>query len=724
MRIVRRLSLGLIYFTLILLSTSCGIISGGVTRAASGPGATMLSRENTPLAPTAVPQSQPGEGVTGRLAGLITGLDPGDSAELALEFLDPGSLEVLRSEWLAPLSPPPGKTPGPGEVRQQFKVVNGRWGAANLSLEPGLYRLVPQARGYVHTPRSILLAVPEAGVAWRYLDMDFEFLHPGDASARLGAPICPERPPGGGVYVLPEGIPTPTPAPAHPGTSPPPRSSPEKWPPGTCYAGHFYDRKITPAGLRGQVSGLPAGQVATITLYALPPVAGEVYGTGAPPSLDRSWSHPPQITAWMVPPAIARDWPVTASLRVRTGSWGLVDPGLASRKYLVVTQAAAQTARPPAYEVVVFGGKMPGIPGGVDFAFEPYRGPIPTAQAPSGPGVADLLAHPPPPGQSVEVDAYFGGAGVPPRLYDELPGIRVGEGCPLSWDMAFSDDPSYQSVLSLLYTGLSNPLPEDASWLLAVVPEAGQPGKHVPVQFPYHVRLRGRLGDPAFAACPYAGRVFVVEAVAAVYQERRPELLLYPTPYPPPYAGAPAALPSGEYLDTAGWRRYHDPDFGVSLLYPPDWSFEPVSEPDVVKAGILQGPQWPAYPVQVRVYRGETWTDPNHRPPALRDVSLNPFQQSWLGQRSDGSEQPLAGFRTDSQVIPGERAVSVLFSSQGYTYELALRYPTGFDASQPLLTIYSAIVEGFRLDVPPSTSAQPRDGMPAPPVRQTLGRAR
>ena len=63
---------------------------------------------------------------------------------------------------------------------------------------------------------------------------------------------------------------------------------------------------------------------------------------------------------------------------------------------------------------------------------------------------------------------------------------------------------------------------------------------------------------------------------------------------------------------------------------------------------------------------------------------------------------------------PAERAVAVLFSGSGRTYELALRYPLGFDAPQSLLTTYSIIVEDFRLDVRPSPS-------PTPPVKQVLG---
>ena len=52
--------------------------------------------------------------------------------------------------------------------------------------------------------------------------------------------------------------------------------------------------------------------------------------------------------------------------------------------------------------------------------------------------------------------------------------------------------------------------------------------------------------------------------------------------------------------------------------------------------------------------------------------------------------------------------VSALFSAGGHTYELSLVYPLGFAAPQPLLTAYSAIVVGFRLDVAPGPTPTPR----------------
>ncbi|MCC7358422.1 MAG: hypothetical protein IT317_03035 [Anaerolineales bacterium] len=58
--------------------------------------------------------------------------------------------------------------------------------------------------------------------------------------------------------------------------------------------------------------------------------------------------------------------------------------------------------------------------------------------------------------------------------------------------------------------------------------------------------------------------------------------------------------------------------------------------------------------------------------------------------------------------------MAVLFSGSGRTYELALVFPTGYAASQALLTGYTGIVEGFRLDVD-------RGPTPTAPVRQDLG---
>ena len=326
----------------------------------------------------------------------------------------------------------------------------------------------------------------------------------------------------------------------------------------------------------------------------------------------------------------------------------------------------------------------------------------PTVSLP-GPGVADLLRQPPVPGETVEMDAYFSGAGPvfmsggPPPLDDEA------MYCPTysAWQVALTDRP-FPATLHLLSSTWGNVLPGDAPWLAATTPEAVQPGQIVLPQLPYHARFRGHLGDPALAHCPNADRIFVVEEVVEVYAEQPPEIT----------AGALQVLE-----DYAGWPLYHDVELGYSLPYPPDWTVE-LPGSDLVAAVDLRAPQWPDYPVMVRVRASETLYDqydPASLPLLLQGQAFGVFEQGWaFDGRIEG--QHLAGFQVDrpSTAGEGEGSVSVLFSANGYTYELMLRFPMGFDAPQQLLTIYSAMVEGFRLDRAPGPT-------PTSPVKQTLG---
>ena len=329
-------------------------------------------------------------------------------------------------------------------------------------------------------------------------------------------------------------------------------------------------------------------------------------------------------------------------------------------------------------------------------------GALPTPSAvPHNPGVADLLRNPPAPSETVEVDAYFSGAGTPVfRGGPPPPPDQVV--CPtfFSWSSALTDQP-FTAALLLLNGVQGNTLLDDAPWLVATTPEATRPGVRVVPQLPYHARLRGHLGDPAFAHCPHADRIFVVEDVVTVYAEQPPDPSAYQMELPDDYAD---------------WLRHHDAEPGYSLPYPHDWQVERLNEPGVVSAIALRAPQWPGYPVVVRVHAGETrydQYDPVSAPPLLQGEGFGVFEQGWTFGEGSMDSQHLAGYRVDREADPSERAVSVLFSANGHTYELALRYPLGFDAPQPLLTAYSAIVEGFRLDVVPGPS-------PTPPVKQTL----
>lgn len=330
----------------------------------------------------------------------------------------------------------------------------------------------------------------------------------------------------------------------------------------------------------------------------------------------------------------------------------------------------------------------------------PSPPPTPTPSTP-GPGVADLLANPPAPGQSGELDAYFSGAEAPllPSRGGPAP-LPDRVSCPTVYDAALTDRP-FQAILFLLNGSSSNALPDDALWLIATVLEAAKPGVRIVPQLPYHARLHGHLGDPAFSNCQHAERIFVLEEVVEVYQEKPSESM-----------PALLRLPAGY----AEWPRYRNADFGFSLPHPPDWRAETLKEPNTLLSVALRAPQWPEYPVVVRVRSDETWYDqyaPASAPPLLQGEGFGVFQQGWVFQE-EAKGSGLDGYRVDRRPAPGEREVSLLFSAQGRTYELALRYPTGFEAPQPLLTAYSAIVEGFQLDTLPGPT-------PTPPVKQTLG---
>jgi hypothetical protein len=274
--------------------------------------------------------------------------------------------------------------------------------------------------------------------------------------------------------------------------------------------------------------------------------------------------------------------------------------------------------------------------------------------------------------------------------------------CPSPWPATLTDRPYLTTLYYLNIT--SGNLPQaDSAWLVAVVPEQTRPGSHVAYPtLPHHARLRGYLGEPAFAGCASAERLFVVEQVVQVYEQDPPAEL-------PPGLQVPA--------DYGEWPRYADAALGYSLPYPPGWSAVPTDE----RTLRLTGPQWPEHAVSVHVYDGETHydqyeADPAKISPLLQGVGWGVFEQGWSSLDPAGDESPgLAGYFVEREDAPPDaRSVAVLFSGGGYTYELALTFPTGFAASQSLLTGYTGLVQGFRLNVNPGPT-------PTAPVRQDMG---
>ncbi|MGB0385715.1 MAG: hypothetical protein ACPGWR_12920 [Ardenticatenaceae bacterium] len=321
--------------------------------------------------------------------------------------------------------------------------------------------------------------------------------------------------------------------------------------------------------------------------------------------------------------------------------------------------------------------------------------PTPTFAVSHQPGVAELWRDPPPAGELVEVDAYFsgatgfpmfGGAGGPQPLPNQV-------ACPTMWGHTLSDHTFFTTFI-VLNSAHTNTLPDDAPWLIATIGEATEPGRSVGPSFPYHARFRGRLGEPAFADCKHAERIFVVEEVVTIYEELAKE--------PPVYQ---FELPDGY----DNWPRYQDATLGYSVPYPSDWTVEALSEAELLGAVALRAPQWPDYPIIVRVNVGEIdllQYNPASLPPWLQkpEHGGGMFRQGSGFGEANADSQKLSGYSVYWEISPHKRGAAALFSAHGRTYELALEYPIGFEASQSLLTHFSAIVTGLELDVPPSSN--------------------
>lgn len=85
----------------------------------------------------------------------------------------------------------------------------------------------------------------------------------------------------------------------------------------------------------------------------------------------------------------------------------------------------------------------------------------------------------------------------------------------------------------------------------------------------------------------------------------------------------------------------------------------------------------------------------------MTDASFQSQELAEYGVEPDGGEA-------------SGRSAAVVFSGSGRTCQRALPYSTGFSASQAFLDIYTARVDGYRLDVDPGPT-------PTAPVRQALG---
>jgi len=325
----------------------------------------------------------------------------------------------------------------------------------------------------------------------------------------------------------------------------------------------------------------------------------------------------------------------------------------------------------------------------------PLPSPTQLAEASNSSDIADLLADPPAPNESVEIDAYFSGANPFIMIGGmwELSKDRVN--CPDYLNNLLTDKP-FIAGLSVLHQGMSNMPAAGTPWFIAATQETVQPGAYPEAELPYQARLRGHLGDAAFIDCENHDRIFLVEEVVAVYAEDVPNQPLNVWEMPPDFI--------------AEWPRYKDESLGYSFAYPPDWKIEQIGDPTLASSLLVRYPERPSFPVMIRVHPQEPELDNRGwvlGPPLLADIPVMSFVQGDGVGMNIPHNQHLIGYIGETEPKPDGRFMTVYFVGDGRTYEIALEFPMGFAASQTLLTNFSTIVESFRLDFLPDPTATP-----------------
>jgi hypothetical protein len=172
----------------------------------------------------------------------------------------------------------------------------------------------------------------------------------------------------------------------------------------------------------------------------------------------------------------------------------------------------------------------------------------PTPTVVVGQNIANLLRDPPKPGVSVDLDVYN---------WENIMGASYdwdAERCPMLVGGAiFTDRPIERSLPFPLGSQGNSPLvypPDSEAWLIptqlsSVVSYEKYPAPGAAYPPPtridlrpegrpeaYHMRVRGHLGDPLFAHCLKAARIFVVEHVLKIYEADAPNNDLFNSELP------------------------------------------------------------------------------------------------------------------------------------------------------------------------------------------------
>lgn len=301
-----------------------------------------------------------------------------------------------------------------------------------------------------------------------------------------------------------------------------------------------------------------------------------------------------------------------------------------------------------------------------------------SADQPHTGGIAALLAHPPPALATVAVDAYHG------EGYRSWPGRGRAEsmsGCPSSDSSPLVDQPLWQTI-HFGGTSSSNHPPPESPWLIAAGPRAGG--------LPRFGRLQGHLGDPQFAHCNDAERIFVVESVVEVYEPRSPDWP--PTP------------------DLSAWTEFETPGGGAQLRYPASWTI--AANGDGTWA--LSNPDLPAYPLTLQVLRTDAVPETTQTAVADRRLPGGGYWRNEAQVANSGNRPRLEGDTIFCNGYIQDGCVEVRFTQAATTYVFRQEYGSGFDYDPRVLASAQDILDTFEIMGRATIT-------PVPPPKAALG---
>jgi hypothetical protein len=261
--------------------------------------------------------------------------------------------------------------------------------------------------------------------------------------------------------------------------------------------------------------------------------------------------------------------------------------------------------------------------------------------------------------QAIEITAYVT---EPPLLLD---GPRTPPpGCPVATEsLAWLSDVPVSTHFDVAGVTLANRLPVNLPVLRLVTPyRLGF------IDVPDHATLRGRLLDEAYARCPNAELLFILEAVVEEHDSRPPET----APIPP-----------------VEWLTWSDDDTGVETSYPATWQVEERRGAGAIVRATFRRPD-DGEPVRLSVIRDETiWRPGDGMPPdPLRGARQ---------ERVDAGPVPARLVDAFDDAGPGLREARFVLNHSGNTVVLSLRYSDGEALDREGLAILETMFERLSL---------------------------